>query len=216
MFMKKTATYSIVMAAVVFMVLYVVSCRSDKHIANVCYKEHIQPMLISNCASSGCHNPTDKASGLDLTSYEEVLKAVKPGKPSSSKLYLSVIGPNPKMPKGKAPLTARQKDILKYWINFGAQNTSCGSLACDTVSFLTYNNSVKSIMTTNCSGCHPTGHFSGHALDTYNGTKASVNSGKFIPAIKHTGPKPMPQGGGKLSDCDIAKIEKWVANGMPE
>jgi len=204
------------LAVVLFTTLFS-TCRNDKHIANVCFSENIQPLLISQCASAGCHNPSDNAAGFDFTNYEGVMKAVTPNKPGQSKLFLAVRGNKPSMPRGKEPLTKQQVDMIKYWINFGAEKTSCGSLVCDTVSFLTYNNSIKSIVNLNCSGCHFSGHYTGHSLDSYSGTKTSINSGRFIPAIKHlSSAVAMPQNAGKLAGCDIAKIEKWVANGMPE
>lgn len=208
-----------VLAVFILVIAFLFSCRRDKYIANVCYKENIQPILISKCTNLGCHNPTAKAAGYDFTNYDGVMQAVKPGKASQSKLYLSIRGSNPKMPKDGKALTKKEVDYIKSWINFGAENTSCGNLQCDTVSYLTFNGNIKSIIDLNCAGCHPTGHFSGHVLNSYTGVAASLNSGKFLPAIKHTvaqTQKRMPQGGGKLSDCDIAKIEKWFNNGMPQ
>lgn len=203
----------------VLLFAFLFSCRKDKYIAGICYQQNIQPILISKCTNLGCHNPTAKAAGYDFTNYEGVMQAVKPGKAGQSKLYLAIKGSDPEMPKNMAPLTKKEVEYIKSWINFGAEFTSCGTSNCDTISFLTFTGNIKSIIDLNCAGCHPTGHFSGHVLNSYSGVKESLNSGKFLPAIKHTvaqTQKRMPQGGGKLSDCDIAKIEKWFNNGMPQ
>ena len=43
------------------------------------------------------------------------------------------------------------------------------------------------------------------------------NFPKLIGAIKHEpGFVAMPQSGGKLEDCDIEKMEAWIAAGAPE
>jgi hypothetical protein len=211
--MKKT--FALFILIILFIVIY--SCRRDKHIPNICFKENIQPIFISKCANPGCHNPTDKAEGLDLTSYEGALKAVNPGKSMLSKVWLRIRGNNPSMPpKTHKPLNKQEQDNIKYWIDFGAENTSCGNSTCDTLSFLTYSDIVKPLMDLHCAGCHPAGSSTGHALDSYAGTKASVSTGKFMPAIDHSGSKPMPLGGNKLPNCDIFKLKKWINNGMPQ
>jgi hypothetical protein len=53
-------------------------------------------------------------------------------------------------------------------------------------------------------------------MNSYENVKASINTGKVLPAIKHTGPYKMPYGQPMLSDCDIDKIEAWINAGMPE
>lgn len=56
----------------------------------------------------------------------------------------------------------------------------------------------------------------GIKMNSYENVKTSINTGKVIPAIKHTGPYKMPYGQSKLSECDIDKIEAWINAGMPE
>jgi hypothetical protein len=193
------------------------ACRRDKYIPNVCFKENIQPIFISKCANPGCHNPTDKAEGLDLTTYEGVLKAVNPGRSMLSKIWLKIRGNNPSMPpKTHKPLTHKEQEYIKYWIDFGAENSSCGNTTCDTLGFLTYTNTVKPLMDLHCVGCHAAGSPSGHSLDSYAGVKSSVGTRKYMPSVDHSGPKPMPLGGNKIPSCDIAKLQKWISNGMPE
>jgi uncharacterized membrane protein len=193
--------------------LVIYSCRRDKHIPNVCFKKNIQPLLISKCANSGCHNATDKADGYDFTTYEGVMKAVTPNKANRSELYQSISGSNPKMPQGGAKLTQKELDYIKYWIDFGAENSSCGTGTasvsnCDTTSALTYSNAVKGIIDLNCIGCH----------STYNNYSAvSMNANTILTRINlpTTNAQHMPQGF-SLSTCDIAKIQKWISLGKPE
>lgn len=88
--------------------------------------------------------------------------------------------------------------------------------SCD-LSTVTYTNSVIPVMQQSCAlaGCHIDARTTGISLSTYEGVAAVASNGKLLQAIKHTGPSPMPQGGAKLDDCTISKIEKWVTDGAP-
>ncbi|QHL86946.1 hypothetical protein GU926_05645 [Nibribacter ruber] len=82
---------------------------------------------------------------------------------------------------------------------------------------VTYTNTVVSILSTNCYSCHSTAIATdGVVLDTYAGVKAQASTGKLMGVITHSPGFPaMPSGGAKLSDCNIAKIKKWVDDGAP-
>ena len=90
---------------------------------------------------------------------------------------------------------------------------------CDTVN-VKYSTTIKSILNASCNRCHG-GDGSlggGYILDTHAGIKDELdNTGdELLNAIKHTGSvTPMPKDGGKLSDCEIAKIEAWINQGYP-
>ena len=193
-------------------VLITNSCRRDKYIPNVCFKENILPIFITRCAMPGCHSTTNK---YNFTSYDGIMKGVSAGHLSQSEIYGKIKGPNPEMPpKGSTPLTPTEIANIKYWINFGAQNTSCGTATtavsnCDTSSTLTYNNAISAIMNTgNCLGCHPNfSNFTGVSSDAFN-----ILARVKLPA---TNALHMPQGG-VLSACEIAKIEKWINLGKPQ
>ena len=85
---------------------------------------------------------------------------------------------------------------------------------CDTVN-MTYSGDVKPILQANCYSCHGSGNAQGGvALDNYDGVKDQVEDGNLIGVITHAaGYPPMPQGGAKLSDCDINKIKDWINRG---
>jgi hypothetical protein len=100
---------------------------------------------------------------------------------------------------------------------------SCGddddTNTCDTSS-VTYTNSVATILNSNCaaSGCHNSGSVNG-SLANYADAAAFADFGRIGGAINHdTGfePMPYPVGTAKLSDCNISKIEAWIAAGTPE
>lgn len=85
---------------------------------------------------------------------------------------------------------------------------------CDTVN-MTYSKDVMPILQANCYSCHGNGNAeAGVTLDNYEGVKARVEDGLLIGVITHAaGYPPMPQGGSKLSDCNINKIKDWINRG---
>ncbi|TKK67673.1 cytochrome c [Ilyomonas limi] len=85
---------------------------------------------------------------------------------------------------------------------------------CDTVN-MTYSSDVQPILEANCYSCHGNGNVNGGVtLDSYTGVKLVADNGLLIGVITHApGYPPMPDGGGKLSDCDINKIKDWINRG---
>lgn len=91
--------------------------------------------------------------------------------------------------------------------------------ACNTqdVRYLT---DITRILSANCNVCHSTTQApvngGGNVLDSYETVKPYVNSGLLLNVVQHSpGFDPMPKNGNKLSDCDIAKVRKWILNGSP-
>lgn len=96
------------------------------------FKEGIQPILTKHC--SECHaagGQGEQASGLDLTSYEGVMKGtshgpvVVPGDAFLSNIMVLIdgrAGPELKMPHGRKDLTRWEKTLIRRWINRGALN----------------------------------------------------------------------------------------------
>ncbi len=87
---------------------------------------------------------------------------------------------------------------------------------CDTA-IVTYSGSVNPLLTAYCTGCHSGANAPlGIKLDAYAGVKVQASNGKLLGTITHSpGFSPMPKNGVQLSDCNIAKIRKWVAAGAP-
>ena len=85
----------------------------------------------------------------------------------------------------------------------------------------TYNNTIKVILdNNNCSdaGCHDAITAAvGVDLTDYTKTKKAFESKDVLCSIHHgSGCEPMPQGGSKMSDSDINKIDCWVKNGYAQ
>ena len=93
------------------------------------------------------------------------------------------------------------------------------STFCDTAK-MTYTSNIKPILTNNClnQGCHTTANPNGSIeLETYSGTQSSIAGDKLINALKYIsgGSKNMPPAG-KISDCEVSKVEAWIKRGAPE
>jgi uncharacterized membrane protein len=94
------------------------------------FADVIGPMFVERC--SDCHNSDKQESGLDLMSYEMVMRGgesgrvVVPGNTELSELLRRITqDPDDEefMPaEGKTPLTARQTEIIEWWIAAGAPN----------------------------------------------------------------------------------------------
>ena len=87
---------------------------------SVDFKRDVEPIFAANCIS--CHGAKVALSGLRLDVKAEALKAITPGNSAKSSLIGRVTGEiEPRMPMGKAPLSAAQIGILKTWVDQGAQ-----------------------------------------------------------------------------------------------
>jgi len=87
---------------------------------------------------------------------------------------------------------------------------------CD-ITNVTYSQTVTPILQNNCNGCHNAVSQSGGIItDNYADLQTIINNGKFRGSINHlSGYSPMPKGAGKLSSCDLQKINKWLDAGAP-
>ncbi len=96
--------------------------------SNVSFSVDIQPVFSVKCANSGCHNGSDLAANLDLTTWAGTTAdagVVFPGEPDNSRLVWSIEGRpgvSPMPPPGFRTLTANQIQGVRTWIKEGAKN----------------------------------------------------------------------------------------------
>lgn len=91
------------------------------------YNKHIRPILTENCFS--CHGPdsASREAGLRLDIREEAIAAgaIVPGKSSESEMIARIFSESPKkvmpQPKTHKKLTTAQKELLKRWVDAGAE-----------------------------------------------------------------------------------------------
>lgn len=197
------------------------SCRHESEllpgIPEVCFDSQVLPVIISGCTKSGCHNGSGELPA--LSSYENLRNLVEPGKPIHSKLH-KVLTANRMLesampPKPDEPLSSDQINTITLWILQGAEHTTC-NIECDTVN-VTFAGSIMPIIETYCKGCHSGSQPSGGIVLTgFETIKTAIDGGRFIGAVDQLpGYSAMPQGGSKLSSCNIVQIKKWIYQGMP-
>jgi len=94
------------------------------------------------------------------------------------------------------------------------------STSCDLTN-VTFSQTIKPILQTACLSCHSNsaaggGEGGGIKLETHADVLTVVQNGKLMGAVTHaSGFVPMPDGGGKLSDCEISQLQKWIDNQTP-
>lgn len=192
-------------------------CNPD----TVYFQQQVLPILVSNCTSSNCHNSIDQASGVDVTSYAAVMASgiVHVGQAWSSDLVKAITETNPDdlmpPPSSGSALTNAQINLIKKWINQGAQNLLCDG-GCDTTT-VTYSGSIVPIMQTYCNGCH-SGASPGGGIDltSYTGVSNSAIDGSLYGSVIHDNNwSAMPKNSAQLPQCKIDQIRIWITNGYP-
>ena len=182
-----------------------------------CYDRDIQPILMSSCAVSGCHDAATHKEGYDFSTYTKTLNALKAGSPSTSKLYRVITASQTSEdfmpPKPYSPLSKAAIDSIYSWIKRGALNEECAS-PCDTTGTITYAGHVKSTIDLYCVSCHGTNSPSGGIkLLTATDVQAVAKTGKLLGAVKRlSGYSAMPPAYA-LSTCDVKQIELWIKQG---
>lgn len=129
---------------ILFVVLFLVSsCKHDsligeKPLSKLCepgevgFVNQVLPILLTSCATSGCHDVGTAEHGIVLDSYESIMNTIDitVGNADGSQLYnvLNETGSN-KMPPTTSGfmLSQAQKDLIKNWINQGAKNIECSN-----------------------------------------------------------------------------------------
>jgi ankyrin repeat protein len=103
------------------------SASAPKSTTNaVSYEQDVRPILASRCF--GCHGPQQQQSGLRLDLRQNALRGgdygavIVPGNAAESKLILRLVGSAAglQMPP-TGPLSAEEIDILRVWIDSGAE-----------------------------------------------------------------------------------------------
>jgi len=195
-----------------------INCDPD----TVYFQNDVLPLLVSNCAKSGCHESGGghEEEANPLSSYNEVMASdyVDPFNANHSKLIevLTESGEDKMPPSPNEPLTASQRSLLEKWINQGARNNACEGGDCDTT-VVNYSNQIVRTINTYCKGCHSGASPSGGIdLSSYSGAAAIAANGSFLGSVQFDGGYvAMPYNGTMLSDCKIAEIRIWIENGYP-
>lgn len=180
------------------------------------FTKDIQPILLGNCAFSGCHDATTASDDVILDTYENVINTaeVSPFNLSDSKLF-EVISTNEAdkvmPPTGK--LDNDKINLITKWILQGAKDLTCDEEC--TPTDISYSDFIAVLFSTSCNGCHSaTAASGGIILDSYVEVKSVVDAGRLYGAVNwNEGFSPMPQNQNQLDSCSIAKIKTWIDEG---
>lgn len=195
---------------------YGIPCDPD----TVYFQNMILPLILSNCAISGCHDAETHEEGLNMSTYAGIMddhdELIDPGNANNSKLYEQLFesGEDRMPPSPYAPLTAAEKEMIYTWIEQGALDNYCED--CDTTE-VTYAATIAPLMSTFCIGCHDGSNASTSIdLTDYSGVSTAADNGSLYGSVSHAaGYEPMPFGGSWLPDCQIEQIRIWVEAGFP-
>ncbi len=88
--------------------------------------------------------------------------------------------------------------------------------SCDTTQ-VTYAGTIAPLLQQHCSSCHGGSQpASGFNVSSLAQVQRVAASGQLLGTVNHDPGYPaMPQGGAKLSDCDLTHLRRWVAAGAP-
>lgn len=196
----------------------------------VSFELEVLPLLEKRC--NRCHEPDESQSGLDLTRVDTIKRGgdelgtgIVPGDPDSSPLIQVVTGKTePAMPSEGDPLSKAEIDLLRRWIQEGAEDDS-QQFSREDVDF--FEREIRPVLFARCFKCHAGDEAesglrltSRHALLIGGNRGAAVLPGKpdaslLLNAIRHGGNLRMPKGGDALSATQVSAFAEWIKRGLP-
>jgi Planctomycete cytochrome C len=187
----------------------------------VYFVNDILPIIVSNCAMSGCHDPASHEDGVILNNYANIVSTgeIVAGNPWESELFEKITeddNDDIMPPPPSNPLTGEQIALIQTWIQQGAQNNECTEFECDLTN-VTFANTIQPIIADNCAGCHDdTNPSAGLSLLTYSQISAIAQNGSLENALYGTnGITLMPYNSNQLNDCYLEQINIWITEGTP-
>ncbi len=197
------------------------------------FATQVKPILESSCIN--CHGPDEAEGELRLDTLEATLKggeygtALVPGKPEESPLYTLTVLPEEDsdiMPPKGAPLTKSQTEVLKQWIEEGAEWPE--GMTLKSVPRMDFVKHIQPIFELNCITCHNPESLKS---DFHMTTPKEVQETAEYPALVAFKPEesgifilmnlpeddddlmPPSKNGGPLAQEDIDKVRMWIEQG---
>jgi hypothetical protein len=183
------------------------------------FQNTILPLVVSSCATTGCHDQSSHREGIILTDYTSILRTgkIRPGDPNGSKFLSSLTdgGEDRMPPSPNNPLNSDQINMIRDWIAQGAMDNACFD-GCDTT-VATFSGQIWPIMQSYCTGCHSAGSAGGGVvIADYTDLVALAENGSLMGSIGYeAGYANMPPNK-QLSECSINLLQKWIDDGYPD
>lgn len=196
-----------------------VSCDSTI----IYFDQQILPIFQGSCAYGGCHDAKTAQDGIILDSYENIMRQdeedlIIPFDVDKSEVYEKITEDDPDdvmPPLPNNPLSKGQIELIRTWIEQGAENVLCeGNTSCET-SDVSYSQQIAPILNTKCKGCHGTNNpNAGLNLLDFSTVASTGKSGRLMGALNwSSGYVMMPQGMEKLPACELNLIQAWIDQG---
>ena len=176
----------------------------------VTYEADVKAIVQANCIS--CHSPGGGTQPY-LDDYQK-LAAYSPER------LVAALAPNALKPMPpSSPLSQADIDKITNWVKGCRPYGNVIHTVCDTSAAMSFSTDIVPILSANCTnGCHDNvglGHALLTATDLQNDTFLLFNNNTYLgySLIDTVPSKRMPLGRPRLSDCQIAKIRRWVTEG---
>lgn len=187
------------------------------------FDQQILPIFKGSCAYGGCHDANTAQEGIILDSYENIMRRdeedlIIPFNVEKSEVFEKITEDDPDdimPPPPNNALSEGQIQLIRTWIEQGAENVSCEvNAGCET-SDVSYSQHIAPILDTKCKGCHGTNNpNAGLNLLDYSTVASTGKSGRLMGALTWSdGYVRMPQGMEKLPTCDLNLIQAWIDQG---
>lgn len=187
------------------------------------FQREVLPVFRSSCGFDLCHDAATQSGGIVLENYESILASgyIVPGDPDASLIYQKitvqgVVGLMPPSPRG--PLSDTNIEIIRKWIEQGAQNLLCvPDTTCTIPPAVSFTQHVWPVIDRYCEGCHSGANpFGSIFLRNYEDVRDRALSGQILAVIMHEpGVPAMPENLPQLDSCMIGTIASWVNAGAP-
>ena len=186
---------------------------------SVYFQNTILPLVVSSCATIGCHDQQSQKDGIILIDYSSIIRTgeIKPGNPDDSEFFESLTddGDDLMPPPPLEPFSSEQIKLIRTWILQGAKNNACID-GCDTSS-VSYTAHIWPMMETYCTGCHsanaPGG---GIVIAGFEDMVALAENGSLMGSIRWESDYARMPTNQQLSDCQITQLQQWIDNGFPD
>lgn len=187
--------------------------QSDCDPDTIYFQNTILPLIVSSCATSGCHDKESHRDGIILTDYSSIMRTgeIKAGDPDDSEFFESLTdsGDDLMPPSPMDPLSGDQIQKLETWILQGAKNNECFE-GCDSTN-ASFAGVIWPMMEQNCTGCHNAGYPGGGiVIEGKDDLVALAKNGSLMGSVRWEPAYARMPISKQLSDCDIGLLQKWM------